>query len=416
MANEAAPGAVANAVMTPDPTAAQPIAAPQRRKVSDLTNMVQRGEMPEMVSDPAARSNTDQTSAPRTLDAPLFADQDFTDSEAHDPAAIEPFVEPSFDAEVVDPAEYAKIQQLMSSPELSEPFLDKLVNAPGPDGKPWKVSVRACIQGFLREEDYSRKQGELAAERNMVRTARAGLEKLLGQMETTDGFLYAMRVLGKWGTEPAYAGGQVVRPGTGFLGACYAVGEQLAEELKLRESNPAAYAQLQQRRAAEQRAFEAEQRALHATNAAQQAVATQQPAPDQVQQRTMHQLEQLMPRALQSAHVPARINADPAFGEVWEAKSQWWFDLHWTRLLPTLTPEQLDSGPSADFVQMVVNATVQSCQRQAAEGGRPIANPNLPPPNQGFAGAPVRQGQPGSNGMPKRAQIGDMGKILQTYR
>lgn len=406
--------AVANAVMQPAADAATPIAQPQRRKLQDLTKMVHGGEMPGLAYDPAARAPMPDN-APRTDDAPLFADEVETGEgelvTMTDPASLA--LDDSHDAEVMDPAEYERIRAMFDAPELAEPLLDKLVSAPGPDGKPWKVSVRQCIRGYLREEDYSRKNADLSARENAVRTARAGLERLLTQMDSSEGFINAVRVLQKWGTEPDPRMG---RPGTGFMGACFIVGEQLAAEMVMRDKNPQAYAEMVRRREYEQRLFAAEQRALQAENAAQQAVSQQQPQPDQEAQRTMHQLEQLMPRALQVARVQELSTANEAFALEWKVNSEKLFALHWQHLLPTLAPEQLESGPSMDFVQLVVNATVQSCQKRAAEMGRPVANPNAPPPGQGLTGAPTRQGQPGSNGMPKRAKIGDMGKILGTFR
>jgi hypothetical protein len=122
-----------------------------------------------------------------------------------------------------------------------------------------------------------------------------------------------------------------------------------------------------------------------------------------------------MPSALKAARVQELSAANEAFALEWKVNSERIFGMHWENLLKTLTPEQLESGPSMEFTQMVVNATVQSCQKRAAEMGRPVANPNLPPTNQGLAGAPTRQGQPGSNGV-KRARIGEMGKLLGTYR
>lgn len=405
--------AVANAIMTPAPDAAVAIPQQQRRKIGELTQMRQSGEMPEMAHDPAARAPATDI-APRTADAPLFADEIETGdgelatvSEPADLAALES-VDDSHDAEVMDPAEYERIRAMFDAPELAEPLLDKIVTATLPDGKPWPITVRSAIKGFLREEDYSRKNAALTQRENALEQSRQGLMNLLTQMDDPRTFPDVMRRMGKYGRlHERDAGGRCI-PGTGagYLGASDLLGDQLYVELMLKQKNPEAYARLLGERQAAQEAWQLREQNNQLQAQLAQSQARQVPPPDQEQARTIHQLEQLMPRALQVAGLAQLMAANEAFALEWKVNSDKLFSLHWQNLQTTLSPEQLESGPPMDFVQSVVNATVQSCQRRAAAIGRPVPNPNMPPPSQGLTGAPARQGQNGA--APKRAKIGDM--------
>ena len=417
MPPEAPNPAVANAVMASTPDAATPIAQPQRRKVSELTALVQSGEMPDVAYDPASRSPAPGNTV-RTLDAPLFAD-----NEGHEATAIEPAFVPddggqeSHEAELVSEGDYAAIKaawdEFTSSDDLPEKYLGTKWVTATVQGKPERITLKEAVDGYQTQRDYSIKLGKVAERERACDARDAGMNRMIADLHNPQTFPQVMRVLGTYGRlhDRDQKGHPIQGTGSGYLGSADLLGDELYEELTLRQKNPEAYARLQRERQSEARAWQIAQENQQLKAQLQQAQQQKPEELDETGKQAAHQMQQMIPLAYKAAGIDAAKAADQLFALDWEANAEKIFELHYANLLPTL------EGPlTTAFVTMVVQATKQTVQQRAASVGKPVPNPNQPPINQGLTGAPTRQGQPGSNGAPKRAKVSDMSRLLGTFR
>lgn len=288
----------------------------------------------------------------------------------------------------------AKWEQDDLHPELSEKWTDVTL----PDGGKLRVQVKDLQGGFLRNVDYSNKLAQVSQLKNEVMGVRAGQERFVQHVSGGDPNLM-LQALG------ALPGAMQT-----FEKAAELFAVRKFEELELRRTNPQAYALLQREQQAMQRADQAERLAQQREWALQQAQQQAQPAPDQSTMQTAHQLQQMVPLAMQRLGID-KMQAEPTFKADWTANAEKIFELHFQNMLPS------HQGPlTTEFVMSVMQATAETVQQRVASMGLPTANPRLPPPSQGLAGrAPVPGQQGRMNGQQQpRGKIGEMGKLLSS--
>jgi hypothetical protein len=313
--------------------------------------------------------------------------------------------------------EYQKLKTLADSEDLPDEWLDSKFITVKYDGKSERISLRTAQQRSMLERDYSFKTGQAAGAVRQAQQLQQNMQNFLGDLDDPRMCIQAMTQMGKLGKMPE---GDDINSGTGLLGAAAILADQMFNEMQMRRTNPEAYKRLMAEKQLGAQAWqkEMENRRLRAQLQQMQQQPQQQQATE-VETRTHHQLQQIVPLAFKRTGLEqlmfvtdgrGNFTTDAKGDRVQNKFVAGVFEQKYAEMMP-----MLNGGPlTTEFMEIVSRATRQEVE--AIVAATPQPGNGAPPSSAGIAARGQAQRQPGQQPQmkgPVRMRVSEMGSKLR---